>query len=109
MSRLMSASVCLSTSTVARLNLAASFLIPSKYCASLPAYDLSASACPRDLVRLASSDSTSPGIWGSNCSIGGIVGAVLILVTSSSSRISLRSSSANLSSRKLQKEFQMLL
>ena len=105
MSRLMSASVCLSTNTVARLYFWASFFIPSKCCASLAAYDLSASVYARSLTRLASSDSTSPWVWGSNCSNGRIVRAVLILVTSSSSKISLRSSSANLSSRKLLKKF----
>ena len=64
---------------------------------------------PHCLARFDYPDSSSPGVCGSNCSIGGIAGAVLILVTSSSSKISLRSSSANFSSRKLLKEFQILL
>ena len=109
MSRLMRASTCLSTRTVARLNLDASFLIPSRWCDSLPAYDLSSIAWRLNRARFASSASMSPGFAGSNSRSGGIVGAVLILVISSSSSISARSSSASLLSKKLQKEFQMLL
>ena len=71
-----------------------------------PVQDMSASAW--HLERFASSSvSTFSELAGSICSIGSIVGVVFILVTSSSSGISPRSSSASRSSTKLQKRIQI--